>query len=199
MPDPGHEPCPRCLYQRRVCLCAEIPAIANATRVVIVRHHLERHRSSNTGRLAHLALANSALVEYGGPGRGTDGFATDSLVLDGAHLLYPLGEPAGVAPSPPPQQIVVLDATWSQARRMYRKLAPVRALPVLHVAVPDGAAARARLRESPGEGMISTIEAIAAALRLLDGDAVAAPLERLYDLAVARARATGRLNAGPGR
>jgi tRNA A37 threonylcarbamoyladenosine synthetase subunit TsaC/SUA5/YrdC len=39
---------------------------------------------------------------------------------------------------------------------------------------------------------VSTIEAIAEALRLLEGDAVARPLETLFALAVDRARATGR-------
>lgn len=181
--------CPRCLYQDHVCLCAAIPAIANPTRVVIVRHYLERHRSSNSGRLAHLALGNSALVDYGGGGHGERAALPP---LDGAYLLYPLGEPARAAPSPRPRQIVVLDATWSQARRMYRKLGALRGLPILRV--PDDARAIVRLREPPAEGFVSTIEAIARALRLLDGDDIATPLERLYALAVERARATGRLN-----
>ena len=77
---------------------------------------------------------------------------------------------------------------------MYRKLGALRGLPILHVADDDRAPAdRARLRESPAPGMVSTIEAIARALRLCDGDAVAAPLEELYALAVERARVTGRL------
>jgi DTW domain-containing protein len=179
--------CPRCLYQTHVCLCAAIPRLDNATRVVIVRHHLERHRSSNSGRLAHLALANSEIVEHG----GRDGPAS-LPPLDGAYLLYPLGEPALTVPQPRPKQLFVLDATWSQARRMYRKLAGVRGLPVLHVP-DDGSRVVARLRAAPAPGMVSTLEAIARALRLLDGDAIAAPLEQLYDLAVERARVTGRL------
>jgi hypothetical protein len=39
---------------------------------------------------------------------------------------------------------------------------------------------------------VSTIEAIARALRLLEGDEAAAPLEQLFALAVARAQSTGR-------
>ncbi len=179
--------CPRCLYQSHVCLCAAIPRLDNATRVVIVRHHLERHRSSNSGRLAHLALANSAIVEHG----GADGPAS-LPALEGAYLLYPLGEPALTVPDPRPKQLFVLDATWSQARRMYRKLAAVRGLPVLHVP-DDKTRVVARLRAAPAAGMVSTLEAIARALRLLDGDAIATPLEQLYDLAVERARVTGRL------
>jgi DTW domain-containing protein YfiP len=188
--DPGHERCERCLFQRRVCLCAAIPTLATRTRIVIVRHHLERHRSSNSGRLAHLALPNSELVEHGGlagPAR--------LPALDGAWLLFPEGEAARAAPAPPPAQLVVLDATWSQARRMYRKLSALRGLPILRL--PDAPMAAARLREAPGPGRVSTIEAIARALRLLEGEDAAARLEQLFGAAVARAAATGRNLAGP--
>ena len=50
----------------------------------------------------------------------------------------------------------------------------------------------ARFRESPGPDRVSTIEAIARALRRVEGDAIAAPLEALFALAVERARSTGR-------
>ncbi len=183
--DLGHERCTRCLFQQRVCLCAEIPRIETRTRVVILRHHLERWRSSNSGRLAHLALVNSELIDHGGQG----GPAV-LPPLDGAWLVFPEGEPRHIAPQPPPRQLVFLDATWSQARRMFRKISALRGLPILRL--PDAPMRAARLRESPGEGRVSTIEAIAGALRLIEGDAPAAPLETLFDVAVSRAVATGR-------
>lgn len=177
--------CERCLFQRRICLCGEIPALPSRTRIVIVRHHQERWRSSNTGRLAHLALPNSEIVDYGGgePARLPE--------LTGAWLLYPEGPTVELGE--PPARLVVLDATWSQARRMYRKLHALRGLPTLRL--PDGPMAAARLRESPGPGRVSTIEAIARALRLIEGpagEAAEAGLLRLFDLAVARAAASGR-------
>ena len=174
--------CERCYLQQHLCLCAEVPDVATRTRIVIVRHRLEKFRSSNTGRLAHLALSNSEIVEQGAA----------IPPLAGAWLLFPEGEPIAATPVPPPAQLVVLDATWSQARRMYRKLAALRGLPILRL--PDAPMPVARLRESPGPGRVSTIEAIARALRLLEGDAAAAPLERLFELAVERARSTGRLD-----
>ncbi len=177
--------CPRCLLQQRVCLCAEVPTVATRTRIVIVRHHLERFRSSNSGRLANLALTNSAIVEHGGS--GGPAVLPD---LAGAWLLYPEGEPTRSAPEPAPKQLIVLDATWSQARRMYRKLGALRGLPILRL--PDAPMPRARLRESPGPGRVSTIEAIARALRLLEGEPAAAALEQLFQVAVARAQSTGR-------
>jgi DTW domain-containing protein YfiP len=159
------------------------------TRVVIVRHHLERWRSSNSGRLAHYALPNSEIIDHGGAG----GLA-ELPPLTGAWLLFPEGEPTTAPPQPPPAQLVVLDATWSQARRMFRKLAGLRGLPLLRL--PDAPVPTARLRESPAPGRVSTIEAIASALRLLEGDAVAAPLEALFAVAVTRAAATGRNVSG---
>ncbi len=183
--DLGHERCARCLYQQRVCLCAQIPRIETRTRIIIVRHHLEAWRSSNSGRLAHLALVNSEIVDHGGQG----GPAV-LPPLDGAWLVFPAGEPCMQASEPPPRQLVFLDATWSQARRMFRKISALRGVPILRL--PDVPMRMARLRESPGQGRVSTIEAIAGALRLVEGEGPAVPLETLFDLAVSRAVATGR-------
>jgi DTW domain-containing protein YfiP len=110
-------------------------------------------------------------------------------VLADTWLVFPEGEPVHEIVAPP-RQLVVLDATWSQARRMYRKLAALRGLPILRLpalGLPAG-----RMRESPAPDRVSTIEAIAHALRMIEGDAAAAPLEALFQLAVQRAAATGR-------
>lgn len=182
----GH--CDRCRFAVRVCLCAEIPTIATRTRIVIVRHSQERNRSSNSGRLAHLALPNSVLVEHG----GFDREPAQLPDLDDTWLLFPVGAVTAQPSVPPPRALVVLDATWSQARRMYRRL-PVHKLPVLHLA--GEVMASQRLRRSPGPGQLSTIESIAHGLRMLEGPAVAAPLDRLFDVAVSRAHASGRNRA----
>jgi len=153
--------------------------------VIILRHHTERMRTSNTGRLAHLALPNSVIVDY------TDQPGPPALPpLDGAWLVFPAGAPCEVAPAPPPRQIIILDATWAQARKMFRKTAALRGLPLLQL--PDAPMPVARLRSSPGEGRVSTIEAIARALRLVEGEGAAQPLEALFALAVERAAALGR-------
>ena len=176
--------CARCLFPKRTCVCPAIQALRSRTRVVILRHHSEITRPSNTGRLAHLALVNSVLVDHGV--RDTPDVIPD---LTGAWLLFPGGEPRLTAPVPPPMQLVVLDGTWAQARRMYRKIDALRGLPLLRL--PDAPMPAARLRASPGPGQVSTIEAIARALRLLEGEEGAAALERLFEVAVQHARASG--------
>jgi DTW domain-containing protein YfiP len=172
--------CPRCLFAS--CLCADIPVVATRTRVVIVRHHLERWRTSNTGRLAALALTNATIVEHG----GAHPAPVEAVPRDGAWLVYPEGPPTSAPPSPPPETLVIIDATWHQTRRMRQRLPALRGLPVLHLA--DSAMPAARMRESPGPGLVSTIEAIARALRLVEGAPPAAALERLFAIATARSR-----------
>lgn len=182
--------CPRCLYRRELCLCPALAAegpIVTRTRVVILRHHTEKHRSSNSGRLAHLALPHSELHDVSAPDRDTP--VSVPVLGEGAWLVFPDGPPWTVSPVPPPRTLVFLDATWQQARRMRQRLPYLRGLPMLHLTpVP----AAERLRNAPQAGMVSTIEAIATALRLVESDAVAEPLERLFAVAVDHARRAGR-------
>ncbi len=150
---------------------------------MIVRHVAERWRTSNTGRLAALALG-ATIVEHGAAGR--------DAVLEpapGTVLVFPEGAPTETPPVPA-SRLLFLDATWHQARRMRQRLAAMRGLPVWHLAIDVVPAAR--LRESPGAGKVSTIEAIARALRVLEGDAPADALEALFAVHVARGRSSGR-------
>jgi DTW domain-containing protein YfiP len=178
--------CPACLLLPALCICGEITPIRTRTRVVIVRHVGEQFRASNTGRIAAMALHGAELVEHG----RADGPPVELPPAPGTWLAFPEGPPARVAPLPPPARLVFLDATWHQARRMRRRLPSVRALPVL--ALPIAHVPKARLRESPGRGRVSTIEAIAAALRLVEGESPAAELERLFGIMIDRARVAGR-------
>ncbi|MCE9580396.1 MAG: DTW domain-containing protein [Deltaproteobacteria bacterium] len=177
--------CQRCLQP--ICICAAIPAIATRTRVVVLRHFSETNRSSNSGRLAHLALPNSEMIDHGVPHAPID---AAQLAQPGTWLVFPEGEPWHAAPSPPPARIIVLDATWAQARRMRQRAPGLRGLPVLRL--PDAEAPAARLRAAPAPGLVSTIEAIARALRLLEGEAPARALEQLFTIVVDQARALGR-------
>ena len=168
----GH--CLRCLLRQEVCLCGRIPTIQTSVRVVIVRHIVERLRTSNTGRLAALALPNSELHDYG----DLEPFDEASFQTEDAWLLYPAPQPAPEG-APPPKRLIVLDGTWKQSRKMYARIGPLRGLPCL--ALPPPQAGVQRLRQPPREDGMSTIEAIAAALALLEGEQQARELRALHD------------------
>jgi hypothetical protein len=70
-PAPGSAPsrCGQCRLFRHHCLCDLLPRVETRTRVVVVLHQLEDHKTSNTGRLAHRCLPNSEIVIRGDPER----------------------------------------------------------------------------------------------------------------------------------
>ena len=155
------------------------------THVVIVRHVLEAPRTSNTGRLAALALVSSELHDYGR--RGVS-LSADALTAPGTWLLYPDGPT--VVPERPPDRLVVLDATWSQARRMLHRIPQCRGLPRLSLPAFDPP--RRSLRRARVGHQLSTLQAIIRALEVLEGAAVARPLERLHALLIERAVRSGK-------
>ena len=169
----GH--CLRCLLRREVCLCSRLPTVETAVRFVIVRHVVERLRTSNTARLAALALPNSEILEYG------DLEPLDESRLAGADtwLLYPAPSAPTPAPGARPRRLIVLDGTWRQSRKMFARLAPLRGMPCLALAPADPSLLR--LRRPPREDGMSTLEAIAEAVRLLEGEGQARQLLALHD------------------
>jgi DTW domain-containing protein len=82
---------------------------------------------------------------------------------------------------------VVLDATWHQARRLYRRTPGLRSIPRLVLPAPTQR--RDRLREQHRPDGMSTLEAVAAAVTKLEGADMAEPLEKLYDEVVRRTNA----------
>jgi DTW domain-containing protein YfiP len=169
--------CPGCFFPPSHCLCAEVPHVQNHTRVLMLRHWQERVRTTNSGRWAALALSRCHIVDHGVPGAPLDGAVVPPR---GAAVLFP--SPNAALPTPLPETLVVLDATWAQARRMLQRIPALQTLP--RVSLPGGIAER--LRQPTVKGGMSTIEALAAALDLL-GDAEAArALGATWRLAVER-------------
>ena len=158
------------------------------TRVLLLQHVMEARKKSNTGGVAMLALANARLLTYGAT---TEPFDTTPLAEPGTWLLFPDGAPAP-PDAPAPRQLVVLDGSWSQARRMTQRLPLLWTLPRL--VLPPPAAGTLRLREPTHPAGMSTLEAIARAVAVLEGPETAAPLERLAALRVQRIAECGTLN-----
>jgi DTW domain-containing protein YfiP len=178
------ERCPRCALAVASCLCADVPRVENRTEIILLRHVSEERRASNSGRLAALALARARVVRIGAHEEPLDASA---IAASGTYLLFP--EPAAER-APAPTRIVVLDGTWTQARRMRQRLPCLRGLPVLPLPA-RGTPVRV-LRNPPHAGQLPTLVAIARALEALEGPDVAGPLLGLWDLAVDRMTADGR-------
>lgn len=166
--------CRDCFLQLRHCICARISPREIATKIVVVRHWKERWRVSNTGRIAALAIPAIQLVDYGAH---NEPWTPDCLRGPNPALLFPDGDRPTLIGVPDP--LIVVDATWGQARKMIRRVPGLAGLPTL--ALPPPARRPERLRRPPTPDGMATIESIARALDHLEGDHVGTFLDTLFE------------------
>ena len=174
------------------CLCALLPSLELATRVVVVMHHREWHRPTSTTRLFALT---SPRCEIRLRGRRDEPFDSSGIVTSErrAVLLHPgndaeLLDAAFLARDPRPITLVVPDGSWRQADKIAAREPVLRALP--KVVLPDLGPSRYRLRNEPREGGLATFEAISRALGILEGPAIQSSLDSLFMTMVERTLAT---------
>ncbi|SHN00089.1 tRNA-uridine aminocarboxypropyltransferase [Phytopseudomonas punonensis] len=162
---------PRCSCCKRPashCLCALIPDLSSCTEVLVLQHPDEVDHALNTANLAVLGLRNANLWV---------GEVFDDLPAWLAEpgyrvrLLFPGDEaqPLTLASSEEesrPMRLVVPDGTWRKARKLLHLNPLLAALP--RVTLRDVPPSRYRLRKAPMEGSLSTLEAIVAALNVLE-------------------------------
>lgn len=187
--------CERCHLLAELCICARVPRLLTATRLVVLLHAQEAKRPTNTGRLATLALANSELHLRGVPGAPAD---IRHAPERRAVVLYP-DEDATIlsaewlAVDPRPVTLIVPDGSWRQASKMPRREPALRDLP--RVKLPPIANPKSALRREPKAEGMATLAAIAYAFGILEGPAIEAALLALLDAAVmATLRGRGLLN-----
>lgn len=173
--------CARCRIYRPLCLCGDIVPLTLDTRVTIYMHRRERWRATNTGWLACLALPNSEIRLRGA--REQTLRPAEAAPLKNAMLLFPSPNaveltPEWLARQPRPVNLVVADGSWNQAKKVPYRESDLAGIP--NVKLPVGAPSSYRLRRSPRVWNLSTLEAIARALGLIEGREVQVALETLF-------------------
>ncbi|HEY4184534.1 MAG TPA: tRNA-uridine aminocarboxypropyltransferase [Polyangia bacterium] len=209
--------CGACRLVQRDCLCHMVPRIPTRTRVVLVMHQLEDRKTSNTGRLAHRCLPNSEIVIRGDPERSRHaqetrlaaraGLPPPSLVTP----RLPAPDNAGAAPRdwtlhgdpvllfphpdarpleswrdhPRPLTLIVPDGTWTQGQRVRHRTPGLASIPCATIA--RIAPSNYRLRRTVDPARLATLEAIAEALGVLEGEGPRQALLEIFDVMVERA------------
>jgi DTW domain-containing protein YfiP len=195
-----HLRCADCRMHRSLCICALLPRISTRTRLLVVLHQLEANKPTNTGIVAARCLTNSAVVYRGRAPAGAEAPALGAALGPGVRplLLFPHEAATPLEAwrrSEEAVALVVPDGTWAQAARTRKRIPELASLPC--VSLPDPAtAAERRLRAPPRPGQLATLEAIALALGILEGEDVAAALMRVFRVMTERTMWTnGRLHA----
>ena len=154
-----------------LCVCSLMPSprLETRTHLVLIIHRYEARKPTNTGRLAAECLANSETIVRGRESQPTPAFVcpegTRPLLLfphEGATPLDELARPAG------PVTLVVPDGNWRQASKVRQRVPGLGDVPC--VSLPVGAPSTYRLRAEAHEAGLATIEAIARAMGVLEGE-----------------------------
>ena len=94
-----------------------------------------------------------------------------------------------------PITLVVPDGNWRQAAKSVQREPILKNVP--RVTLPDMGPTRYRLRHEPKAGGLGTFEAMARALRILEGEEVYLKLEALFQTMVDRTLALGGSRKSP--
>jgi DTW domain-containing protein YfiP len=174
------------------CLCALIPRLEFKTRIVVVMHYREWSKTTATAPLFALAAPS---CEIRLRGRKEAPFDAEGIILPERRtlLLYPSEDaeelsPSLIAEDPRPITLVVPDGSWRQASKIAQREPTLQNLS--QVVLPDMGPSRYRLRNEPKEGGLSTFEAMARALRVLEGEAIYQRLDTLFTTMVERTLST---------
>ena len=160
--------CLRCLRPESVCYCGKLNHVETRTHVVFLQHPRERRVPVSTARMAHLSLPNSELhhgVEF-----EQDARIRALAAEPGTYVLFPgdgAVEPAALRDTPP-RNVIVVDGTWSLARKVIKVNPTLRALP--RIGFVPRKPGNYRIRKEPAAHCVSTIEAVCELLGSLEDD-----------------------------
>jgi DTW domain-containing protein YfiP len=191
----SHSPdrCQRCQIYQPLCICELSPRLSTQTRVVIFMHYRELSLTTNTARLAELALPGECEVRV----RGKQAFPVDALDLVSDPrwmplLLYPSENSTELGPEHARRAaeagkrivLIVPDGNWRQGGKAARRTPGLTNVEC--VRLPPGPLSEYVLRSEPRPECVSTFEAIARGLGVLEGKLVEAHLMEYFRVKIDR-------------
>lgn len=177
------DPCLDCGLHKILCLCHLIPYLDLKTRLILVIHHRELKRTTNTGRLAIKSLKNSVMCVRGQKDSGALDLSNILTSNYRTLLFFPSDEAKElttelVSESPLPIQLIVPDGNWRQASKVASRHPELSHTERVKISCPNTSTRHLRA-EHFAEGM-STLQAIALALGIIEGAEVQNQLQQLY-------------------
>lgn len=180
--------CADCLIPRAFCVCRVMEKEKVDTRVTVVIHYSDVTRKTNTGRLIPTVLENSEVLVRGRREAPLD--ITRALLPDHLNLLlYPSADSVALTPNflksgTLPLNLIVPDGNWNQAGKMEKREKKLAHLQRVHLEI--NAPSRYRLRTAAHENWVSTFEAVARALGVVEDPLLQQKMEYFFDVFVER-------------
>ena len=178
------DPCPGCFLHKERCICTSMPCLSLRTKVTLIFHAKELKRTTNTGRLALSALTNSEMRVRGLDRETLD--LSDLLTPNYRTLLFYPSDDATeldqklVNEITQPIQLIVPDGNWRQASKVHYRHHELKDILRVKISTPNSA--KLHMRTETSEAGMATLEAIAHALGIIEGEKVKEELLNFYQL-----------------
>jgi DTW domain-containing protein YfiP len=161
--------CTRCNSPLNRCLCHTIIAIENHWPVHILQHSNESNHPLGTAKIAQLSLSQCELNIS--KITADHERAIDTILAAQPILIFPSASSIALESinTDKSRPLIFLDATWRKAKRMYLESELLQSLPTAHL--PANRLPAYKIRKSPNAQALSTVEAIAETLTVLEDNA----------------------------
>lgn len=156
--------CSQCGKAKKACICQWIAPLASDVELIILQHPSEEQRPLGTARILDLSLGNCQRLvgeDF------SDHQRLNQLLADERYqhwLLFPNEQACEVdevahslAVNGKVPRIILLDGTWKKAYKIWQLSTNLHSLPC--VKLPQGLSGNYRIRKSPSDNALSTVEA----------------------------------------
>jgi DTW domain-containing protein YfiP len=182
--------CHICYMRSEMCICNIIPNLTTSTFLTVIMHHRESYKTTNTARLACMALEKSQILLRGLKNEPLKLTQKQIHIPEYAPLLLTLSENAQVlnrefiASLQKPIHLIVPDGNWRQASKMGKREPELQKIPWIRL--PPGPPSTYQLRKEHHPEGLSTLEAIARALAIIESPRVEGDLMTFFKVMVER-------------
>ncbi len=166
--------CQRCKRPLKTCLCDLFSSINNQVHVVILQHPNEVKQSKGSATLLVNSLKNCTLLTGECFNENIELARIIRHYQDQIYLLYPEKQATIISCKINQDEeksvrcLILLDATWKKAYRMYQVSTNLQQLPKLQL--PTGLPSYYAIRKTRVDNGLSTLEASCYALALLENN-----------------------------
>ncbi len=167
------------------CICEHLVPMEHKTPVDILMHFRERITTTNTGKIAHFLLKNSR-IHY--RGLINSPLSESDVMISGYTPLYLYPSESSVTLTPElvqslgKVQLIVPDGSWRQAKRVARRESFLK--DAIHVKLPISTPGIFYLRRKIKQEGVSTLEAIARALAIIESTEIRDRLENVFRIMI---------------
>lgn len=163
--------CSNCRINNHFCVCSELTSYKINTNVSLIVHVSELKLTSNTAQFVEKVLPDSAEIFI--RGRVNETFDPDPIFARPGRALFLFPDEDSqelnadfLNRNPGPYHLIIPDGNWNQAKKVKKREPKFDAVPT--VRLPEGLIAEYKLRKAPRPDWVSTYEAAAYALGVLE-------------------------------